>query len=239
MKETYSHEFNFWQKILQKMFGLWRINSGSFDFKWGCFAPQWGFEIVLNRGGYFDQHYAINICLLWGWWHIKLPFKTNIPESCDTPRYGVQIHSNDIWIHLGGKMNDMEQCDSKMISWSFPWFSWVFDHHKFMDASGVWIDGGYQNKDKAYSEKHPYQYPLSSGKLQKVTAECVKEKRQWHRKWFPFAKKISTQIDVSFDGEIGEESGSWKGGCVGCGYDLLHDESMLDCLRRMENERKF
>ena len=239
MKETFSHEFNIWQRFLAVVLGLWRVNTDSFDFKWGCFAPRWGFEFVINRGGYFDQRYAMNVCFLYGCWHIYLPFKTKIPESCDTPRYGLQIHNNSLWIHLGGKMNDFEQCDSKMISWDFPWFSWVFEHHNFMGAQGDWIDGGYQNKDKAYSEDHPYQYTLKSGEAQKVTANCVVERRQWHRKWFPFVKNTRTCIDISFDSEVGEETGSWKGGCTGCGYDMEPRETILQTLRRMEKERKF
>ena len=46
-------------------------------------------------------------------------------------------------------------------------------------------------------------------------------------------------IDVQFDGEVGERSGSWKGGTVGCGYDKLPHESIEQCLRRMEKEREF
>jgi hypothetical protein len=39
--------------------------------------------------------------------------------------------------------------------------------------------------------------------------------------------------------EVGEEAGSWKGGVLGCGYTLLPNETPLQCLRRMEKERKF
>lgn len=46
-------------------------------------------------------------------------------------------------------------------------------------------------------------------------------------------------IDVQFDGEVGERSGSWKGGTVGCSYDKLPTEGIEQCLRRMEKEREF
>jgi len=46
-------------------------------------------------------------------------------------------------------------------------------------------------------------------------------------------------IDVEFSGEVGERSGSWKGGCIGCSYDLRPDETMLCTLRRMEKEQSF
>ncbi len=31
----------------------------------------------------------------------------------------------------------------------------------------------------------------------------------------------------------------WKGGTIGCGYNLLPNEHHLDCLKKMEKERKF
>jgi len=39
--------------------------------------------------------------------------------------------------------------------------------------------------------------------------------------------------------EVGKEKGSWKGGCVGCSYEILPNETPLECLKRMEKERKF
>ena len=71
MKELYSHELPTWMKWL----GIWRQNRDSWDTKWGYFAPEFGFDFRLHRGGYFSQHYAITICPIWGKWHIKLPFK--------------------------------------------------------------------------------------------------------------------------------------------------------------------
>ena len=58
-------------------------------------------------------------------------------------------------------------------------------------------------------------------------------------KWFPFIKRYWTSIDVRFDNEIGEGVDTWKGGCTGCSYNLLEDETPEQCLRRMEIERKF
>ncbi len=60
-----------------------------------------------------------------------------------------------------------------------------------------------------------------------------------HRKWLPFLKRVVTSIDVTFNDEVGERSGSYNGGCIGCGYDLLTNETPEQCLRRMEMERKF
>ena len=211
----------------------------SYQFNWGYFAPRFGFSLMLNRGGYFDQRYSLDFHFIWGMFNILLPFKTRIPESCDTPNYGIQIHNNTFWVHLGGKMNDWEQCDSKWVTWDLPFFSWVFDWHRMQSPGGEWLAYDYDDRGKAYTEKHPYKYTLKSGEIQDVEATCFVEERKWHRKWLPFLKMKRRVIDIAFSDEVGERSGSWKGGTVGCSYDLLKCESIANCLRRMEAERKF
>lgn len=46
-------------------------------------------------------------------------------------------------------------------------------------------------------------------------------------------------IEIEFDGEVGERTGSWKGGTIGCSYKMQEDKTIEQCLRRMERERKF
>jgi hypothetical protein len=50
---------------------------------------------------------------------------------------------------------------------------------------------------------------------------------------------VSTTLDVKFDDEVGERSGSWKGGTIGCSYEMLPNETPEQTLRRMEKEREF
>lgn len=240
MKEIYQHEFNWYQKLLKSVLGLWRINSDSLDFKWGYFAPKFRLELKLHRGGYFDQRYALSWCFIWGHFHVKLPFKTKIEESCNCPCYGISIHGNTLWIHLGGEMDkEWNQCKDRYIAWNLPFFHWEFDYHQFLDSNGNWIQGGWENRDQAHIEEHPYTYVLNSGEVQDRIANCCVERRQWHRKWFPFLKMVHTTIDINFDKEVGERSGSWKGGTIGCGWDLLEGETTEQGLRRMEKERNF
>ena len=102
----------------------------------------------------------------------------------------------------------------------------------------------YEDKwnDILWSETYPYKYTLKSGEVQKRKATVKVDEREWRRrafKWLTFFNKISRTIDVRFSDEVGERTGSWKGGTIGCGYDLLPNETPLECLRRMEKERKF
>lgn len=224
MKERYEHELSWFEKLI----GVWRVNTDSFDTKWGYFAPRFGFDLTIGRGGYFDQRYSFTICIIWGCLHTKIPFKTKLEEDCEWPEYGVSFFEDSFIIKYGR--------ESKYIR--LPFIAMEFDHHKVIDVNGDWIDYEYENP-LTDTETHDYNYQLSSGEVQNRKATCYKEKRQWHRKWFPMLKIIVESIDISFSNEVGEQTGSWKGGCTGCGYDLLPNEDVESCLRRMEKERKF
>lgn len=245
MRERYRYELPKWMRWL----GVKRINKESIDFVWGYFAPRASFEFVINRGTYFDQRYAINVALGWGKFMFYLPFKTRLEEGCDMPRYGFATHNNTFWIYKGGDYKD-GQCQNQWISWYLPFFSYDFDGHWIKDKDLNWVKMKFKQndgrpdswdfrKDGAYVEVHPYKYTLNNGVVQERTATCTVEKRLWHRKWFPFLKKQSHVIDIEFDDEVGERSGSWKGGTLGCSWDMLPDDTILTSLRRMERERKM
>lgn len=79
-------------------------------------------------------------------------------------------------------------------------------------------------------------------------ATCKVEEREWHRgegwfkwlKWF-YPAKIKRSLDLSFSAEVGPQKGSWKGGTLGHGIDMLPNETVEDAFRRycsMEHERK-
>lgn len=94
---------------------------------------------------------------------------------------------------------------------------------------------------KQHSAVVDYAYTKKNGEVQKRIATVHVTRMVWRMKWWPLTpfKKSCTSIGVAFDREVGEGEGSWKGGCFGCGYDMLPDENPIQCLRRMERERKF
>ena len=248
MKERFSYEIPRWMRLL----GVWRINKDSIDFKWGYFAPRPSFQVQLHRGAYFNQRYAITLALGYGVLHVKLPFKTKLREGCDMPKYGIAIHNDTFWIYKGGFYDEsIGQVQDRNSSWAWylPFFSYEFDGHWVQDKNRQWVLMGNRHNDgpeawkfrevDAYTETHHYQYTLQSGKVQERTATCSIEKRKWHRKWFPFLTRTSQFIDIEFSDEVGERSGSWKGGTIGCSCEMMPADTIESCLRRMEKERKF
>lgn len=246
MIETYSHEFNLWQRALAKVTTMRRINKDSIDFKWGYFAPRFGLKFVINRGGYFDPQYSVTFALIWGVVNVALPFKTRLGEGCSLPQYGFNFAQNSLFFYTGGKFDKSwgQVTQGGCHIWDLPLVSYVFDHHRIKDKKGKWVDMNKIDswdfkKDKAQSKDYPYTYTLNSGEVQHRIATVTEECRQWHRKWLPFIKMKKVVIDIRFNDEVGERSGSYKGGTTGCSYYLLPNETVEQCLRRMEKERKF
>ncbi len=171
---------------------------------------------------------------------------------------GVAIHNGGLWLYPFTNEDNHEESDpwyTRNFCWYFPWdlkhhLTEIMTHDAPAVAVPVWNSKGRkfmesyperQVAEKSVSVEYPYAYVLKSGKVQSRTATVYVDRMTWRARWWPiiWREKIRTSISVSFDGEVGEKSGSWKGGCVGCGYDMRRHETPLQCLRRMERERKF
>jgi hypothetical protein len=125
---------------------------------------------------------------------------------------------------------------------------WMLTHIKteVRRPDGTWV-----KKVASYDRGEPdqreefvfsYLYPLRNGETQERTATVYVERMEWRQrwlKWCPFFAKKRQSIEVEFSDEVGERSGSWKGGCIGCGYGMKPGESAEQTLRRMERERTF
>jgi len=217
-------------------------------FTWGELAPHFKYpKLALEYcpAGMFS-HNTLIVAPLFFSVYLHLPTRKH-GDGCmrdKEPQYGFYtIDQSIVW-----------KWGTEYHSFSWPLFSF---HHQStevltLDRQPVWIEySGKKQKDwtvrhteeeaakKANCFTTRYLYQLKSGKVQERTATVSVGRMTWGRKWFPFLKKIRTSIDVTFSDEVGERSGSWKGGCIGCGYDMLKNETPMQCLRRMERDRKF
>lgn len=192
----------------------------------------------------------------WGALYLHIPFIRSKWDECDPPRYGIYYYNDKgheaIWLQWG-----RQKCKSFHMPWSVTW----------MRTSCLRTDGGWEHdvaknypgsdlkqrmakdfwnkerwKDILWTETYPYKYVLKNGTVQERTATLRVEEREWRQRWLTFTgwkAKVRKTISVEFNDEVGEETGSWKGGTTGCGYDMLPDETPEQCLRRMEKERIF
>ena len=132
--------------------------------------------------------------------------------------------------------------------WTLKWY-----RTSYLLKDGIsWYDEILKSSDRIHSdefkkglwqESFKYRYTLKSGEIQDVVADVSIIEREWRiRLFFPYLKlemKTSRVIEVEFSSEVGEGAGDWKGGVIGCSYELLPGETAEECLRRMEKERKF
>lgn len=227
-----------------------------YNWSWGYFYFGYVFDISYEICGYFDNRPRINIAL--GFFKLAMifPFRNSWTDECDPPKWGIGYHDQTFWIYRGGKGN--MKGGGKWWTVNMPWqYDWV--RTSVLKKDGTWEHDSIlprlsnirrtknfwdreRWKDIFKYETYPYTYTLKDGTVQNRMATIKTEEREWRMiwlKWLPWFAKISRTIAVEFDGEVGERTGSWKGGTIGCGYDLLPNETPLECLRRMEKERVF
>lgn len=129
----------------------------------------------------------------------------------------------------------------KLVDLPFTWWRQISHDVRRPDGSWVPFVGSWEHgkaPDGRHTEMHPYRYLLSSGEVQQRTATIYVEREMRQLNWTPF-KRTKHYIDVTFSDEVGERSGSWKGGTIGCAYEIRPDETPRQCLKRMEQERRF
>lgn len=131
---------------------------------------------------------------------------------------------------------------TKSWSKSFPWKQWRHQRTSFYKPDGT----HFFTKGKNFTEfmeakeqcpKTRYEFEDYDG--QKIVASCTTEEREWHKGsgWFKWLRHfykpfIRRSLDISFSSEVGPGKGSWKGGTIGHGIDMLKGESQEEAFRR-------
>lgn len=156
-------------------------------------------------------------------------------------RYAIDINNEPQWSMFGSSEFGLTiywRYWRKSLDWPWSWHTLAYEQ---MLSDGSWRDV-FSQGGEPFSEQYPYTYVLKSGEVQRRTATVTKRRhvicyRAFRALGWP--SWVKECINVQFDAEVGERSGSWKGGCVGCSYEMLPGEDMQTTLLRMERERKF
>ncbi len=184
----------------------------------------------------------------WGEFYLNLPIYSG-RNDCENPEYGFYLYAEGrkVFDSFWWKWGETTTC------FHMPW-EWECYRTSCLRKDGTWEhdmkkDKGsksFWDKDKwrtiLWGETYPYTYVLKSGTVQERLATLRVEEREWRWKslmWFPYINITRKTIAVDFNDEVGEGTGSWKGGTLGCSYQMRHGELPEQTLRRMEKERKF
>lgn len=236
-----------------------------FHVEWVVFSRHLGASLRFFDGD-SDRDICLFIgCGLFAFWFVLdsvLPRKW-VPDytKCGTSREtGFSYFGSALWFYPWTDRDEWHR-DSpwylKSYTIHMPWdYVWVRTstklrnnawHHELKNKRAdsqnrPWSESYKWLKDHRWTETHPYKYTHFDGTVQTVNATLYVEEREWRQRWLKWTKLFATKkltIGIDFDSEVGEETGSWKGGVLGCGYDLKPNERPIDALRRMEYERTF
>ena len=159
--------------------------------------------------------------------------------------YGISYSEGFLQIPYGRSTHD----SSTEQRWScfLPWTQWRQVSHVLYDAEGVASQNIASAKWEVYA---PIKAALSKVKFaiedfdgEKIAVDTYIEERVWLLgtglfKWLGFfaPAKRRRSLDIAFSSEVGPEKGSWKGGTLGTGIEMLPGETHERAFRRFCEE---
>lgn len=165
--------------------------------------------------------------------------------NIDPRQYGFSLNEGFLQVYYGrtgGRCMD----SSIQQQWSYflPWTQWRHVRHSLYGLRGehVWsemevTDWGARRMAEASCPTVQFAFADFDGA--RLIATTRIEEREWRFgtgrfKWLSWFRrpKIRRSLDIEFSGETGPEKGSWKGGTIGTGIDMLPGEDHEAAFRR-------
>lgn len=235
---------------LARLLGAKFREQRGYRMKWGEWTWRWGIWCDLCNWGE-DSDWSLHIGVIYGAAFVKLPFLPRREPKDSLDRWGfswswsLDDRGADIHLHWGERTKILH----------LPWHPGSAVRWDMLCADGVWrkIVHSYYRKEgdaEPATEVHPYRYVKRDGTVQNVKATMQVDEMEW--RWaivrllrLPLRGQVHRLIDVTFSSDepgfdgVGERAGSYKGGTIGCGYEMRPGETPLETLRRMQRDRKF
>lgn len=235
---------------LARLLGAKFREDRGYRMKWGEWTWRWGVWLDLINWRE-DSDWSLHIGFVYGSAFIKLPFLPAREPKDIMDHWGfswswsIDDRGADIHCHWGErtKIVHLPWHPGSCVRWEM-----LCEDGHWWPHKGSWERG--ERDRKPATETHPYRYVLRDGTVQNVNATIQVNEMEW--RWaivrllgLPLRGHVVRSIDVTFTSDeagfdgVGERAGSWKGGTIGCGYEMRRGETPLECLRRMQRDRKF
>lgn len=181
--------------------------------------------------------------------HFEIPFLINIFVPVYHGGGGKYDFNAEMWASWGIGWHDSdtihlnwgEKCKVLWMPWGWEWYrtSYLMPDKTWEHETRKNRNFDYFNKLEKWKEVYPFKYIRRNreNEIQERQATVTVSEMEFRLRgaaWCSLFKLIRKSIWIEFDGEVGERSGSWKGGTIGCGNDLLPGETPEQCLRRLE-----
>lgn len=168
----------------------------------------------------------------------------------DEREYGFQVSDGGYLQVFFGRQTDNSKTEQR---WGYflPWTQWRFVRHSWYGPTGqhietLWEASYLELRREQYRWQTEFEKTLakvrflirdSDGEVIEVATQI--EEREWRFgtkwcRWLSLFRKprIVRSLDLRFASEVGRDKGSWKGGLIGHGIDMLPGELHEQALRR-------
>lgn len=163
----------------------------------------------------------------------------------DPRQYGFSLREGHLSVYYGRTGGAcMDSRIQQQWGCFLPWTQWRHVRHSLYGLNGehIWTETK-GSKWEAYREAKDAcpvaKFTFMDFDGHELIATTRIEEREWRFgvgwfKWLSLFRhpKIRRSLDIEFSGETGPEKGSWKGGTVGTGIDMLPDEDHEAAFRR-------
>jgi hypothetical protein len=175
--------------------------------------------------------------------------------------YGFSLNEGHLSVSLGRVTHDSST--KQRWGWSLPWMGWRHVRHSLYGTAGEHIAdmpqvrtfAGVSSEGRSahWAEQERIQalaptvaFDFRDFDGEPLIATTRIEEREWRRgtgywRWLSLVwpKKVRRSLAIEFSGEAGKRKGSWKGGAIGTGVDMLPGELHEAAFRRYCAENKM
>lgn len=162
--------------------------------------------------------------------------------------YGFSLSDGFLQVFLGAQTGDSTTTQNWCTH--LPWTEWRHIRRSFYDARGEHFWTEWDTRGRAYradwratkaaEEACPaLVFEIDDHDGQRIKATTRIQEREWHFgtkwcKWLSWFRKpmVRRSLDIEFSSEVGTEKGSWKGGLIGTGIEMLPGELHESAFRR-------
>ena len=186
------------------------IQLENFDDAWKFDLNEYGIQFDFGSPKKRRGHERRSYCVNWPWQQTRQKTEILTPE-------GKVHHVRKDCGYWSGKLRRIFRMKRK--------FDWSTEYDKERVAAAE------------VSVKFPFVYTLRNGEKQHRTATCHLKRSTYGWQWFPFIRKSYLSMEYQFDEEVGECSGSWKGGVIASGIKMTLGETMEQAIERLKIQK--
>lgn len=163
--------------------------------------------------------------------------------------FGFTMSDKTLHVHYGPQTHDSTTTKNKVFF--LPWLNWRFVRQSWYGPTGqhietLWETSSREVKRAQWDWRYEFEKTLAKNRFeiedydgQRILVDTNIEEREWRFgtgafAWLSLFRRpmIKRSLNIAFAVEVGPQKGSWKGGLMGTGIDMLPGELHEAAFRR-------